>query len=94
MRFDTAHKDAVYTALLMHNREDTLFSTLPKEVLLQELLPHLPYGSFPRAAASGRRRRSFLLLLQPNHADKPGYAHAFDARAALSLLACVSRLGS
>ncbi len=51
LRFDTAHKDAVYTALLMHNREDTLFSTLPKEVLLQELLPHLPYGSFPRAAA-------------------------------------------
>ena len=45
-RFPTAHRDAVYTLLLLHSNENTLFSLLPKEVLLQELLPKIPYAAF------------------------------------------------
>ena len=80
----------MYTALLMHNREDTLFSTLPKEVLLQGspsiTIQLLPACRRLRAAAAAPSSSSS----NPAHRLRRS---AFDARAAAllgSLLACVS----
>ena len=41
-----AHRAAVRTTLLLHKRPDCLLSCLPKEVLLQVLLPQLPLDAF------------------------------------------------
>jgi len=45
-RFPSAHRAAVRTLLLIHAKNDSLLSTLPKDVLLHELLPQLGYSSF------------------------------------------------
>lgn len=45
-RFPSAHRAAVRTLLLIHAKADSLLSTLPKDVLLHEVLPQLGYSSF------------------------------------------------
>jgi len=50
--FPPAHRSAVRTLLLIHNQPDSQLSTLPKELILQELLPKLKYDSFASTSAS------------------------------------------
>ena len=45
-RFPVAHRQAVVAALLVHQHGDSLLSKLPKEVLVQEILPKLEYAAF------------------------------------------------
>ena len=49
-RFPEAHEAAVYAVLLVHARAASELSVLPKEVLLQELLPKISYGAFAPAS--------------------------------------------
>jgi len=48
-RFPSAHRAAVRTLLLSHARPDSLLANLPKEVLLDVLLPQLGYAAFRQA---------------------------------------------
>jgi len=45
-RFPAAHRAAVRAVLLVHQRSSSLLSCLPKEVVLQQLLPKLAYSAF------------------------------------------------
>jgi len=45
-RFPATHRAAVRTVLLVHRRSTSLLSYLPKEMILQELLPKLAYTAF------------------------------------------------
>ena len=59
VRFDRAHREAVYTLLIGHHDTRSPLSLLPTEILLQALLPHVPFGSFAaRAAAEPTPSRS------------------------------------
>ena len=53
-RFDAAHRAAVRAVLLAHQRPESPLSRLPTDVLLMEVLPHLPYGCYTAAAAPPR----------------------------------------
>ena len=50
-RFPAAHRAAVRTVLLVHQWEGSLLSQLPRELLLQELLPKLEYSAFAPTTA-------------------------------------------
>lgn len=52
VRFPAAHRAAVCATLLVHNRSESLLSSLPKELLVQEILPKVPYNSFAPSEAS------------------------------------------
>ena len=45
-RFPASHRAAVCAVLLAHQRDGTLLGSLPKEILLQELLPKVGYHAF------------------------------------------------
>ena len=45
-QFPKAHRDAVRACLLSHARDESTLSVLPKEVLMQVLLPLLEYSAF------------------------------------------------
>ena len=45
-RFPPAHRAAVRTLLALHGRDGTPLALLPKDVLLLEILPRVPYGAF------------------------------------------------
>ena len=47
--FPVQHRRAVMQTLLAHNRAGTLLSTVPKDVLLHEILPKVEYNAFTHA---------------------------------------------
>jgi protein-L-isoaspartate O-methyltransferase len=52
-RFPPAHRAAVRTLLLTHARPDSLLAKVPKDVLVDVLIPHLGYAAFQRVTSSG-----------------------------------------
>jgi len=51
-RFDARHRKAVVTVLLLHHCTECLLASLPKELIVQVVLPHLPFGAFRPAAVA------------------------------------------
>ena len=49
-RFPPAHRAAVRELLLVHSRDSSLLASLPKDLLMQELLPKIPYSAFAPSA--------------------------------------------
>jgi len=56
LRFPPKYRDVVLTVLLLHNRHDTLFGLLPKELWLDGILPMLAHDAF---SAKGARSSNF-----------------------------------
>jgi len=52
VRFPAAHRAAIRATLLVHNRSESWLSSLPKELVVQEILPKVPYNSFAPSEAS------------------------------------------
>ena len=51
-RFPPAHRAAVRTLLLAHARPDSLLAKVPKDVLVDVLIPHLGYAAFRQLTLS------------------------------------------
>jgi hypothetical protein len=63
-RFPRAHRDAVAATLLVHAHEGTLLSTLPKELLIEVLLPKLTYAAFGIATRQLEPSTSRSMLIE------------------------------
>jgi len=59
-RFPSVHREAVIAVLICHARPDSLFATLPKELLMEAIFPMLGEEAFhrPKPAAAGSSRDS------------------------------------
>jgi len=77
-RFPPAHQAAIHTMLVLHARSDCILSTLPKEVLIDSILPHLPYSSFNGVQPT---KRPYTPSTEPNQDRKRSLSRALRAAA-------------